>query len=54
MILKGYIILMQLDSKHIKPETIQKLAYTLTSAAAALNHFKSSDEYVFYNADYKK
>jgi sensor histidine kinase regulating citrate/malate metabolism len=54
MILEGYITLMQLDSKHISPDTIQKLADTLNSATGILTHFKSSEEYKLFSADGKK
>jgi sensor histidine kinase regulating citrate/malate metabolism len=45
MILEGYISLMQLDDKHINPNTIQKLADTLTSATGILTDFKLDKEH---------
>jgi hypothetical protein len=45
MILEGYISLMQLDDKHINPNTIQKLADTLSSATGILTDFKLGKEH---------
>ncbi|MGK0382605.1 MAG: sensor histidine kinase regulating citrate/malate metabolism [Flavobacteriales bacterium] len=45
MILEGYVTLMQLDKKHINPDTIQNLANILTNATDILIHFKLSEEY---------
>lgn len=45
MILEGYVTLMQLDKKHINPDTIQNLANILTNASDILMHFKSSEEF---------
>lgn len=45
MILEGYVTLMQLDSKHINPDTIQKLSNTLSNAMDILTHFKISEKY---------
>ena len=54
MILEGYISLMQLDAKHIKPENIQKLSDTMENATIILSNFKSSDEYQLLSSDNKK
>ena len=54
MILEGYISLMQLDVKHIKPENIQILSDTLANATLILGNFKSSDEYQLLSIDNKK
>jgi len=45
MILEGYVTLMQLDKKHINPDTIQNLANILTNASDILMNFRSSEEY---------
>ena len=54
MILDGYITLMQMDTKHISPETIQKLADTLAIATEILNRFKSNEEHKFLSVNIKK
>ena len=54
MILEGYITLMQMDTKHISPETIQKLADTLAIATEILNRFKSNEEHKFLSVNIKK
>ncbi len=49
MILEGYVTLMQLDSKHINPDTIQKLANTLACATEILTHFKSNEKHNYFD-----
>ena len=54
MILEGYVTLMQLDKKHINPDTIQKLANILANASDILMHFKSSEEYDSFSINNNK
>ena len=54
MILEGYVTLMQLDKKHINPDTIQKLANILANASDILIHFKSSEEYDSFSINNNK
>jgi hypothetical protein len=54
MILEGYVTLMQLDNKHMNPDTVQKLATILSSAIEILTHFKSSDEYDSFSINKNK